>query len=112
MKDIQATGEAFSPQNGTSNTSQNIKFFLPFYIFVGNFADPDPADQNQCGSGSTTLCFFLLSMVLLCNTVFFYFTNNGTAPYFEIDNIYIYLLTARGPRVFYNFFYELLYRKK
>jgi hypothetical protein len=39
--------------------------FLNFFIFVGHFspswiricipiADPDPADQNQCESGSTT----------------------------------------------------------
>jgi hypothetical protein len=33
--------------------------FLNFSIFVGLFAlldsDPDPAEQNQCGSGSETL---------------------------------------------------------
>jgi hypothetical protein len=51
-------GEANSPQKRTSSTS-SMKF-LHFYLFSWViFAlldlDPDPADQNQCGSGSTTL---------------------------------------------------------
>jgi hypothetical protein len=47
MKDVQATGEAFSPQKRTSSTSKHEISLLALL-------DPDPADQNQCGSGSTT----------------------------------------------------------
>jgi hypothetical protein len=38
-------------------TLQNMKFHSLFLLLWENFAllDPDPAEQNQCGSGSTTL---------------------------------------------------------
>jgi hypothetical protein len=44
MKDVQATGEAFSPQNRTSSTSKHEISSL-FSNFVGNFSPP--------GSGSS-----------------------------------------------------------
>jgi hypothetical protein len=56
VKDVQATGEAFSPQNSTSSTP-TMKF-LHFFLFSWvTFAllDPNPAEQNQNRSGSTTL---------------------------------------------------------
>ncbi len=49
--DVQATGEAFSPQKRTSSTSKNEIYKL-FSIFVGHFG---PTGSNQSGSGSTTL---------------------------------------------------------
>jgi hypothetical protein len=66
--DVQATGEAFSPQKRTPSTSKHEISSL-FSILVGLFyplrSDPDPAEQSQCGSGSATLaalleypCFF------------------------------------------------------
>jgi hypothetical protein len=55
MKDIQATGEAFSPKKRTSSTS-NTNLFT-FSIFVGHFCPPvsGSSRQNQCGTGSTVL---------------------------------------------------------
>jgi hypothetical protein len=52
MMDIQASGEALKRENPVL---QNMKF-LPFFE-RGLFAllNPDPDNQNQCGSGSTTL---------------------------------------------------------
>jgi hypothetical protein len=57
MKDVQATGEAFSPQKRTSSTSKHEISSLFFYICgpPGPDLDPDPSGQNQCGSGSKTL---------------------------------------------------------
>jgi hypothetical protein len=63
-KDDQATGEASSPQKRTSDT-ENTSLTSFFLLFCGSFlptwilirlpnADPDLADQNQSGSGSTT----------------------------------------------------------
>jgi hypothetical protein len=53
MKDVQDTGKAFSPQKRTSSTSK-LEISLLFSFFVVIFTlldpDPDPADQNQCGS--------------------------------------------------------------
>jgi len=49
MKDVQATGEAFSPQKRTPSPSKHeisILFLFLWVIFT---------DQNQRGSGSTTL---------------------------------------------------------
>ncbi len=60
LKDVQATGEAFSPQKGTSRISK-LEISLLFSIFWGQFTllDPasGPADQNRCEfmSGSETL---------------------------------------------------------
>ncbi len=51
MKDVQAT--AFSPRKRTSRTWNMKRLnFLPFawVIFALLDPDPDPADQNQCGS--------------------------------------------------------------
>jgi hypothetical protein len=51
-KDVQATGEAFSTQKRTSNTSKHdtdsLSSLFLWIIFV--HLDPDPADQNQCES--------------------------------------------------------------
>jgi hypothetical protein len=55
---IQAAGEAFGPQLEREHpTLQNMKFLLFFLLLWAYFAllDLDPADQNQCGSVSTTL---------------------------------------------------------
>jgi hypothetical protein len=53
MKDVQAKGEALSPQKITP-ALQKMKFFssLRWIIFDLLDADPDPdlADQIQCGS--------------------------------------------------------------
>jgi hypothetical protein len=58
MKDVQAAGETFSSQKITSSTSKPEISSL-FSTFEGLFAlldpDPDPADQNQCGSESEIL---------------------------------------------------------
>ena len=51
IKDAQATGEAFSPQK-PHPALENLKF-LPCFLFlwvIFALLDPDPADQNQCGS--------------------------------------------------------------
>jgi hypothetical protein len=45
MKDVQATGEDFSPQKRTSRR-EKMKYFLFLWVY---FALLDPADQNQCG---------------------------------------------------------------
>jgi hypothetical protein len=64
MSIFQATGEAFSPKKGTSNTS--TKNCFTFSIFVRHYAllDPDPhwihptkIIADPCGSGSTTPVF-------------------------------------------------------
>ncbi len=59
IKDVQATGEAFSTQKRKSSTSK-LKISSRFSIYVGEFCpldrdlhsneDPDLADQNQRGS--------------------------------------------------------------
>jgi hypothetical protein len=52
LYDIQATEEAFSPQERSSSTSKHGKF-LHFFLFLWAILalmDPDPADQNQGGS--------------------------------------------------------------
>ncbi len=45
MKEVQATGEIFIPQKLTSSIP-NLKLLR--IIFAP--PDPDPADQNECGS--------------------------------------------------------------
>jgi hypothetical protein len=52
--DVQATGEAFGSQKTVTTSNNAISLLLS--IFVDHFCppDPDPSDQNQCGSGSTT----------------------------------------------------------
>jgi hypothetical protein len=54
IKDVKVTGEAFSPQKRTSNTSK-VEISSLFSIFVGNFALLDPYPADQCGSVSETL---------------------------------------------------------
>jgi hypothetical protein len=42
----------------TALKSQNHETSPPFFPFlwvIFDLQDPDPADQNQCGSGSTTM---------------------------------------------------------
>ncbi len=36
-------------------TNHDISLFFPVFVVFFALLDPDPADQNQCGSGSTTL---------------------------------------------------------
>jgi hypothetical protein len=43
MKDVQAAGEAFSPQNRTSSTSKQKKTSLLLWVIFA-LLDPDPAD--------------------------------------------------------------------
>ncbi len=54
----QGTKEVLSAQKLTSRTSKH-EIYLFFPYFLCNFfpSGPDPADQNQSGSGSTTLTF-------------------------------------------------------
>ncbi len=43
IKDVQATGEAFSPQKRTSSTSKHDTYFLTYFYLCGSFLpDPDP----------------------------------------------------------------------
>ncbi len=49
MKDDQATGEAFCLQKRTSYTLKH-----EIFKFFSLDPHPDPADQNECGSRSTT----------------------------------------------------------
>jgi hypothetical protein len=63
IKDVKATEEVFIPEKRTSSTSETefLHFrglFLPSWKRIrirSPNADPDPADHNGCGSGSTTL---------------------------------------------------------
>ncbi len=53
MKDVQATGEAFSPQKRTSSSKHRNFSFLFFWVIFALLnpdADPDPACLKQCGS--------------------------------------------------------------
>jgi hypothetical protein len=52
MKNVQATGEVFIPQKRTSGTSKLEISSLFWVVFA--LLDLDPADQIECGSGSTT----------------------------------------------------------
>jgi hypothetical protein len=67
IKNVQAAGEVFIPQK-EHLALQNLNFlhfrgsFRPSWIQIrihSPYADPgpDPADQNECGSRSTTLLF-------------------------------------------------------
>ncbi len=49
-KGLQGTVEAISPQKRTSREHQNLKFLFLWLIFALLGPDPNPADQNQCGS--------------------------------------------------------------
>ncbi len=51
VKNVQATGEAFSPQKITSSTSKHeISSLFLFLWAIFAFHNPDLAGQNQCGS--------------------------------------------------------------
>ncbi len=60
IKEIQATGEAFSPQKRTSSTLK-LKISSPFPIFVGNFCISGSGsirpktEVDPCGSESETV---------------------------------------------------------
>jgi hypothetical protein len=58
--DVQATGEAFSPEKRTSK-HPNLNL-VQFLWVILDLLDPDPADQNQCGSA--TLEVMLYSSIL------------------------------------------------
>ncbi len=56
---IQVTGEVFIPQKRTSSTSK-VEFSSLLWVILAlldpdPYPNPDPAIQNECGSGSTTL---------------------------------------------------------
>ncbi len=56
MKDVQTTGEAFLKKENTQHFKTSNVFILSFLltwirIHISN-ANPDPSDQNLCGSGS------------------------------------------------------------
>jgi hypothetical protein len=65
MNDVQATGEAFSPQKRTSNTIKHeiSKIFAILRVFLA-LLDPEPDSESgstdliESGSGSETLLFF------------------------------------------------------
>jgi hypothetical protein len=71
--DVQATGEVFIPQKKTSSTSKfELSSLLwviwPFWIRIRiriTNADPDPADQNECGSGSATIVFWWTTLFVI-----------------------------------------------
>jgi hypothetical protein len=52
IKNIQATGEALSPQKRTSSASKHEIYFS---IFVGHFCPPGSDPYSESGSGSTEL---------------------------------------------------------
>jgi hypothetical protein len=53
VKNDQATGELFISQR--KHLALKILKFLYFFGSFLPLLDPDPADQNECGSGFTTL---------------------------------------------------------
>jgi hypothetical protein len=58
MKDIQATGEIHNLKRehaGLQSTTVLNFFFFLVDLFAHLDPDPDPTDQNQCSSESTTL---------------------------------------------------------
>jgi hypothetical protein len=59
QKDVQATGEAFSPQKRTSSTSKN-DFLKLFYIFVCIFALLDSDLWTPLNPVTTTLTRYLV----------------------------------------------------
>jgi hypothetical protein len=53
------TADAFSPHYREHQELKKLKF-LPLFQFIALLdPDPDPADQNQCGSRSETLLSYL-----------------------------------------------------
>jgi hypothetical protein len=72
IKDVQATVKAFSSQKRTSSTAKH-EIYLFFYfwgLFALLYVDPDPANQNQCGSWSATLTRTVNSEKLLRNLLY------------------------------------------
>jgi hypothetical protein len=57
MEDDQATGEASRPRkekNPARQTKGTVPYISSVFLWVNSdHLDQDPADQNQCGSGST-----------------------------------------------------------
>jgi hypothetical protein len=50
IKDVHATGEAFSSRKGTSSNSKDeIMSFFPFFWVIFSLLDPDP--DFESGSG-------------------------------------------------------------
>ncbi len=66
--------------------------FLHFSKFLWVTADPDPADQNQCGFGSSRPKSMRIRIQPTKINAdpdpqnCFFFTKKVTAPYFEVDN--------------------------
>ncbi len=54
MKDVQASGKAFSSQKKNIHHFKTTIFLL-FSLFHFAYLNPGQADQNKCGSGSATL---------------------------------------------------------
>ncbi len=67
MKDVQAVGEASSPQKKTSSPTKHAisSFFVGQFVLV----DPDPVNQNQCGSGSTKMATSILFKLICADEV-------------------------------------------
>jgi hypothetical protein len=58
MKDVQATGEVFSPHKPALPNMKLPHFFQLLRIIIFDLLDLDPADQakaDPCGTGSITL---------------------------------------------------------
>jgi hypothetical protein len=54
-KEVQATREVFISRKITFSITKLVISSLLWEIFTLLDSDPNPADQNECGSGSTTL---------------------------------------------------------
>jgi hypothetical protein len=55
IKDFQATREVFIHQKRTCSTANFEISLLLWVVFALLDSNPDPADPNECGSGSTIL---------------------------------------------------------
>ncbi len=75
LKGVQATGEAFSPQNRTSSTLKTWKF-LTFFYFYGHFWPPGSGSGStaliESGSGSETVVFRILIAQKFLTVFYFY----------------------------------------
>jgi hypothetical protein len=85
MKDVQATGEAFSPQKRKSSISKH-EIFLTFFYFSGSYLtswiriQPTKTNADPCGTGSTTLVIFRIQDIC-CGSGSMPLTN-GSGPGF------------------------------
>ncbi len=110
MKDVQATGEAFRLQKRRFRTSGD-EFSSFFLLFRDLFAllnpdqdphshrDPDPADQNQCGS----LRIWIHNTVIIPNNMYRY-----PADIFVLISRYLLYPTKAGTSITAFFYYRLL----